>query len=644
MNFWNILCIDPTDNVSIVKKAYAKQLKLHNPEVDPEGYQKLREAYDYALKYLKNNKDIQFSHYNKTEKSEKLEINETFLNDYSWEDIKQESKYINDLEEVKTETLGFQEMVEEFISKVQVLYNDFFSRINVENWRGLLKSEAVWYVGNRQLLNSKMLGFLMENHYLPQEIWWLLEENFNWNTQKEYLYEIYRKEFVDYLFRQINDNNGLRYCYFKEKLGCNYEKFLQYREEAFDALENNDFEYANQCIDKGYDIYENDPDLLLMRGKCYLHMGDMERALYIFESILQLDKEDMDAHFYRSKILYDKGQIDTALSDCKFVEEHNYNSSEFLLLYAKCCFKSNDFNKAKKLLAKISATDPITKAEVYTLIRKINLQFANELREQLKQDKRNKAIKTELDKIYRNLGMLDSKQIVRKISLKIIGRVLVFLFIFGLQSTIMQAAMESMGFRNLTSIKSIQQFVMFKDQEKIIKNSADIEKLPEEISTVQGKVTNAVFMDLYRIPVKKNGRNESNLYLSSKAAHASGMFDKMNGYVCTGNIGDKKVIMIVDYNEADKIYKTRTLDFKGTIHRMPDDDLLSKVKKECLAYKYNSNFVTDKFIDTKVNVLSIRKVIIGIIGVTILIQVAVIVQCLISIYMLVKNNRKGLGK
>lgn len=56
MGIWEILGIEPTDNPAHIKKAYAKKLKIHNPEDDPEGFQRLREAYDTALKFTRNTK------------------------------------------------------------------------------------------------------------------------------------------------------------------------------------------------------------------------------------------------------------------------------------------------------------------------------------------------------------------------------------------------------------------------------------------------------------------------------------------------------------------------------------------------------------------------------------------------------------
>jgi len=48
MNIWQVLDIDPTNDQTLIRRAYARQLKIHRPDKDPEGYQQLREAFEQA--------------------------------------------------------------------------------------------------------------------------------------------------------------------------------------------------------------------------------------------------------------------------------------------------------------------------------------------------------------------------------------------------------------------------------------------------------------------------------------------------------------------------------------------------------------------------------------------------------------------
>ncbi len=51
MSIWETLGIDETTDDSAIRRAYARQLKLHRPDKDPQGYQQLREAFDLAKQY-----------------------------------------------------------------------------------------------------------------------------------------------------------------------------------------------------------------------------------------------------------------------------------------------------------------------------------------------------------------------------------------------------------------------------------------------------------------------------------------------------------------------------------------------------------------------------------------------------------------
>ena len=53
MNCWEILGIEPTDDITAIRNAFAAQSKLHHPEDDPEGFQHIRQAYRHAMELVK---------------------------------------------------------------------------------------------------------------------------------------------------------------------------------------------------------------------------------------------------------------------------------------------------------------------------------------------------------------------------------------------------------------------------------------------------------------------------------------------------------------------------------------------------------------------------------------------------------------
>jgi len=53
VNIWEILGVDVTDDPTVIMSAYARKLKVCHPEDDPDGFQRLRTAYENALKFAK---------------------------------------------------------------------------------------------------------------------------------------------------------------------------------------------------------------------------------------------------------------------------------------------------------------------------------------------------------------------------------------------------------------------------------------------------------------------------------------------------------------------------------------------------------------------------------------------------------------
>lgn len=61
MEMWTILGIAPTKDLRAIKSAYARTLKLHSPETDPQGFQKVRLAYEQAQAWVNSSAEIKLS-------------------------------------------------------------------------------------------------------------------------------------------------------------------------------------------------------------------------------------------------------------------------------------------------------------------------------------------------------------------------------------------------------------------------------------------------------------------------------------------------------------------------------------------------------------------------------------------------------
>ncbi|MBO8134571.1 J domain-containing protein [Dickeya fangzhongdai] len=47
---WQLLGIEPTQDMDAIRQAYRQTLPQFHPETDPEGFKRLRQAYDAACR------------------------------------------------------------------------------------------------------------------------------------------------------------------------------------------------------------------------------------------------------------------------------------------------------------------------------------------------------------------------------------------------------------------------------------------------------------------------------------------------------------------------------------------------------------------------------------------------------------------
>ena len=162
MNKWMILGISATDDKEAIKRAYMAELPKYNPEEDPEGFVRLRTAYEDALKEIDDK-------------------------------AKEEGK------ESTPVTL--------FIERVREVYNDFQKRCDVAIWKKLLEDEACTRLDLAEIAEDELLAFFMENYYMPKEIWQLLDKHFDWQSKPDILKQAFPPQFIDFVLENVKQEN-----------------------------------------------------------------------------------------------------------------------------------------------------------------------------------------------------------------------------------------------------------------------------------------------------------------------------------------------------------------------------------------------------------------------------------------------------
>lgn len=157
---WFVLGIEPTKDKKAITAAYRQKLRRTNPEDQPEEFKALRAAYEEALA-------------------------------------------LADQEE--TPQIQDGSPVGRWMEKVKAVYNDFPARIAEENWRRLVNEDVCQALDTRPQAEEGLLRFLMENYFLPREVWMVLDEAFHFTQRVTELSEVFPREFLEHIIL-----NGIR--------------------------------------------------------------------------------------------------------------------------------------------------------------------------------------------------------------------------------------------------------------------------------------------------------------------------------------------------------------------------------------------------------------------------------------------------
>lgn len=154
MTFWKVLGISPTKDIKEIKKAYAAQLRLIQIDQNPELFQELKEAFDYAVGYARD-----YENASNVNKVDKIKTD----NQGELENISISDKAGN-IQLSRSQTEQDSETSEEFNIKLSKILDNFQFFIDISRWKNLLSNKHTWNI-EAEIYNQRIIVIVLLQHY-----------------------------------------------------------------------------------------------------------------------------------------------------------------------------------------------------------------------------------------------------------------------------------------------------------------------------------------------------------------------------------------------------------------------------------------------------------------------------------------------
>ncbi len=383
MGIWQILGISPTSDTRAIKRAYAALLKKTHPEDDPEGFQRLREAYGEALEQAKTldaqpQADERSDNGPTASNGERLpawgeanrlaqrrKITRTDENSVpAHSDQPTASVPVSAQSTNVLDAAGLIRLFEE-------LYNDYAQRIQIEKWNELLEREQLQNFSFKQEVQPKVLAFLSEHPHLPVSVWKRFDQIFYWTDDEVGLARLVPPDFATFVLNSIRQPAELRFEHLPLASDFAHDEFLSLRGRGAAMLGNGRLREAVEQFDAAYALFHRDPDLLRLRATTWHLLGEDLRAEEDWKALVAAFPNERDALLRLADRFLETERAVEALDLLRRALDLLPNDPQALLGLARCLRELERCGEARQVCDLALLLEP---SDIELRIRLLDLQ------------------------------------------------------------------------------------------------------------------------------------------------------------------------------------------------------------------------------------------------------------------------------
>ena len=181
VEMWSVLGIEPTKDEQEIVNAYRTKVVTVNPEDDQDGFMRLREAFEMAMNFARE------------------------------DDIQNEDGGVSGKpEEEKTD-------IDRHIDKLDEIYSDISKRTNLDLWKEWLADPICSELDTTDVMREATLVYIMEHYMIPYEAWVMMDEVFDIRGSRTALQEKFPEDFIGFVVFRIGSEDFVNYEYIEPR-------------------------------------------------------------------------------------------------------------------------------------------------------------------------------------------------------------------------------------------------------------------------------------------------------------------------------------------------------------------------------------------------------------------------------------------